>query len=337
MQGALKVFISVLVAAGVVPAGASAQLLDVPPVKVPSVSVPPVTLPAPLPQVSTPQVSTPPVTVPGVRVDAPLPSAPPVPSVPQVQAPPPPAPRPAVPVVDSAPSTSPSGTTAGSSGQAPSGTVAAAGTPSASPARGGRVAQAAAVPGGRGALGTTYRSRRRLVRALRSCIGALPARQDRLLILRYGVGGSAPRSGREVAGLLNLSGSRYRQLWGRALRGLVRAARAGGCVGGGGARGDSPPAGPGSGGVGPAPMAADPGPAPAEIGVLGERASGAEDPAGPERSGLSTPLALDAEASDGSVLGALLLVAALAVLSVLGLRAVSARVSGRGGPTEDAG
>jgi translation initiation factor IF-2 len=336
MQGALKISIAVMVVVGAVPAAASAQVLDVPPVRVPSVSVPPVTLPAPLPQVSTPQVSTPPVTVPGVRVDAPLPSAPPVPPVPQVQAPPPPSPRPAVPVVDSAPSTNPSGTTAGSSGQTPSGTVAAAGTPSASPARGGRVAQAAAVSGGRGVLGTTYRSRGRLVRALRSCIGALPARQDRLLILRYGVAGSAPRSGREVAGLLDLSGSKYRQLWGRALRGLVRAARAGGCLGGG-ARGDAPPAGPGSAGVGPAPVAADPGPARAELGVLGERASGAEDPAGPERSGLSTPLALDAEASDGSVLGALLLVAALAVLSVLGLRAVSARVSGRGGPTEDAG
>jgi hypothetical protein len=324
MQGALKISIAVMVVVGAVPAAASAQVLDVPPVRVPSVSVPPVTLPAPLPQVSTPQVSTPPVTVPGVRVDAPLPSAPPVPPVPQVQAPPPPSPRPAVPVVDSAPSTNPSGTTAGSSGQTPSGTVAAAGTPSASPARGGRVARAAAVPGGRGVLGTGYRSRRRLVRALSACVAGLPGRQARLVVMRYGVGAAATHPDRAVAGALGLSRGEYATVRSRALRGMVRDARDGGCRDGAAASAIASAEGgelrPASATVGVAMASAG------AIVVRGERASGTSAPEDPDRGGpFTTPLAVDV-GSNGSHAGALLMLAGLGLLALVGLRALRAAV-----------
>jgi hypothetical protein len=322
MQGAFKILIAVVATAGALPAASTAQVLDVPPAQLPSVSVPPVPLPAPLPQVSTPPVSTPPVTVPGVRVDAPLPSAPPVP---QVQAPAPAAPRPALPVVDSAPSTTPSRTSGGSSGQAPSGTVAAAGTPSASPARGGRVARAAAVPGGRGVLGTSYRSRRRLVRELRACVAGLPAREERLVVMRYGVGAAVPRPDRAVAGALGLSPVEYATLQGRALRGIVRDARDGGCHEGPSV-GTAPAIAFGNGGelrsasttVGAAAAAG------AAIAVRGERASGGFRREDADRGGPHpTPLAVDVDAPGRSLLGELLLVVALAagVLAAIGVRA----------------
>ncbi len=332
MQGALKVSIAVMVVAGVVPATASAQVLDVPPVRVPSVSVPPVALPAPLPQVSTPQVSTPPATVPGVRVDAPLPS------VPQVKAPLPPSPRSAAPVVDSLPSPVGPGGTAGtptsrtpaaSSGQAPSGAVAAAGTPSAPPARGGRVARAAAVPGGRGVLGTSYRSPRRLVRALSACVPGLPARQEHLLVMRYGVGAAAAQPDRSVARTLGLSRGDYMTVRRRALRGLVRDARAGGCRAAG-ATSAVPAIAFGDGGevrsVAAGSRAGGQAPGDAEIAVRGERASGGSVPADDDGGELATPLAVDAPEPSGSLLGALMLAAALGLLAAIGVRALRARV-----------
>jgi hypothetical protein len=321
MQGALKVSIAVMVVAGAVPAGAPAQVLDVPPVDVPPASVPPVTLPAPLPQVSTPQVSTPPVTVPGVRVDAPLPSAP---SVPQVQAPAPAARRPALPVVDSAPSTTPSRTSGSSSGQAPSGTVAAAGTPSASPARGGRVARAAAVPGGRGVLGTSYRSRRRLVRALSACVAGLPRRQERLLVMRYGLGAAAAHPDGAVAGMLGLSRGAYGVLRQRALRGVVRDARDGGCRDGA-AVATAPAIAFGDAGEVRTASATARG-ARARIAVRGERASGGPAPADEDGGKLTTPLALDAPEPEGALLGVLMLAAALGLLALIGVRALRERV-----------
>ena len=332
MQGAFRVSIAVLVVAGAAPATVSAQLLDVPPVRVPSVSVPPVALPAPLPQVSTPQVSTPPVTVPGVRVDAPLPSPP------QVQAPAPSLPRPAAPVVDSAPAGAapvrPAGTATAptptpSSGQAPTGAVAAAGTPSASPARGGRVARAAAVRGGRGVLGTRFRSRHRLVRALSACVTGLPARQERLLVLRYGVGAAAARPDRAVASALALSRGEYAALRGRALRGLVHDARAGGC--GAGAPGSTGPAVAygGAGELRAVPALSRDGsvaPGDAEIAVRGERASGGPETGADDSEGFATPLALGAEKARGSLLGVLMLVGALGLLAVIAVRALRSSV-----------
>ena len=316
MQGALKVSIAVMVVAGAAPASTSAQLLDVPPVQVPPVSVPPVTLPAPLPQVSTPPVSTPPVSVPGVRVDAPLPALPPAPQVRAPVPPPPPAP-----VLDSAPTRAP----AASSGQeVPSGTVAAAGTPSASPARGGRVARAAAVRGGRGVLGTSYRSRGRLVRALSACVAGLPGRQERLLVMRYGVGPAAAHPDRAVAGALGLSPGEYTAVRGRALRGVVHDARAGGCRD---EAQSSTTAAVGYGDVRAVPALARAGaiaPGDAEIAVRGEGAAGGSEQQ--DDDGFATPLALDAEQPTGSLLGALMLVGALGLLVVIGVRALRARV-----------
>ena len=324
MQGALKVSIAVMVVAGAAPASASAQLLDVPPVQVPPVSVPPVTLPAPLPQVSTPPLSTPPVSIPGVRVDAPLPALPPAPQVPQVRAPvPPPPPAPAL---DSAPTARPSGFIW------PRGALRRpsprAGTPSASPARGGRVARAAAVRGGRGVLGTSYRSRRRLVRALSACVAGLPARQERLLVMRYGLGATAAHPDGSVAGMLGLSRGKYGTLRRRALRGIVRDARDGGCRDG--VAVTTPPAiafGDGRGGaLWRRPPAAGRCSGDAEIAVRGERASGGTERADDDGGRLTTPLALDAREPEGSLLGALMLAAALGLLAVIGVRAVRARV-----------
>ena len=225
MQGALKVSIAVMVVAGAAPASTSAQLLDVPPVQVPPVSVPPVTLPAPLPQVSTPPVSTPPVSVPGVRVDAPLPALPPAPHVPQVRAPvaapaaragarlrPPPAPQ-----------------RLHLAKRCPPG-------PSPRPARRALPRRVADVSRARrrSAAGAACSARatgreRRLVRALSACVAGLPGRQERLLVMRYGVGPAAAHPDRAVAGALGLSPGEYTALRGRALRGVVHDARAGGC------------------------------------------------------------------------------------------------------------
>jgi hypothetical protein len=307
MQGASRVFMVVMLGAGAVPAAASAQVLDVPPVQVPSVSLPSVTLPAPLPQVSTPPVSTPPVTVPEVRVDAPLPSPP------QVKTPAAPETAGAVPHTPTA-----------SSGQAPSGTVAAAGTPSASPARGGRVARAAAVHGGRGVLGTGYRSRRRLVRALSACVAGLPGRQARLVVMRYGVGAAATHPDRAVAGALGLSRGEYATVRSRALRGMVRDARDGGCRDGAAASAIASAEGgelrPASATVGVAMASAG------AIVVRGERASGTSAPEDPDRGGpFTTPLAVDV-GSNGSHAGALLMLAGLGLLALVGLRALRAAV-----------
>jgi hypothetical protein len=330
MQGALKVSIAAVVVAGVAPAAASAQIVDVPPVQVPSVSVPPVPLPAPLPPVSTPQVSTPPVTVPGVRVDAPLPSAP---SLPEVQAPLPSSPPPAAPVADPVPSPasaeSAGGTTTSrapttSSGQAPSGaTVAPAGTASAPPAR-PRASGVAALGARRGVLGTTYRSPRRLVRALSACVERLPARQERLLVIRYGLGGAAAHPDGRVAHTLGLTRGEYRTLRRRALRGIVRDARDGGCHDGAAVT-TVPAIAFGDGGeVRTASLTTAA--SRARVAVRGERASGGSGRVRDDGGELATPLALDANEPRGSLLGALMLVGALGLLAVIGVRLLRARV-----------
>jgi hypothetical protein len=330
MQGALKISIAAVVVAGVAPAAASAQIVDVPSVQVPPVSVPPVPLPAPLPPVSTPQVSTPPVTVPGVRVDAPMPS---VPSLPEVQAPLPTSPPPAAPVADAVPSpagaesaggTTPSRAPTASSGQAPSGaSVAPAGTASAPPAR-PRAAGVAALGGRRGVLGTSYRSRRRLVRALRACVEGLPARQERLLVIRYGLGDAATHPDGRVAGMLGLTRGEYGTLRRRALRGIVSDARDGGCHDGAAVT-TAPVVAFGDGGELRTASLTRAAPR-ARVAVRGERASGGSGPTGDDGGELATPLALDADEPRGSLLGALMLVGALGLLAVIGVRLLRARV-----------
>lgn len=348
MQGAPRVVIAVVVAAGLVPAASSAQqpqglgLPQLPAVELQPVQLPPVPLPAPLPPVSVPEVPAPEVRVP----QPPLP-APPEVSAPLPQVTAPSAPRLDAPAAGSGPGEPPSaGSSPGSgtsgpstsSGQAPSGTVAAAGTPSASPARGGRAARAAAVRGGRGLLGTSYHSRRRLVRALRGCIDLLPQRQERLVTIRYGLGGAEPRADRAVAGMLDLSSGQYVAARRRALRGLVVAARNGRCrVGRSVAAGSHYTSARGRVGPSVASVAVSGGPESkrAEIGVLGERRSGGDEAGPAERSGLGTPLALDADSASASLPATLVVIAALVVLGLIALRPLLAASSRRGGRTGD--
>jgi hypothetical protein len=340
MQGASRGFIVVVAAAVLAPAPSSAQepqalrLPQLPAVTVPELTLPPVRLPAPLPNVSTP-----PVTVPEVRVEVPQ-LAPP--DAPQAPLPAPDAPAPSAPELASPPARAPAA--AGGSGavagpgpsepalparQAPSGSVAPpAGTPSASPARSGRAGRAAALRGGRGLLGTSYRSPRRLVRALSACVPGLPGRQERLLALRYGVGGAPARPDRAVASALGLSPGGYATLRRRALRGVVRDARDGGCSDDAAVTaahaiafgdGDEARAAPVFiGGAG--------GSLGGEIAVRGERASGGSEATGAVYSELDTPLALEANEPSASLLGTLLLAAALAVLAVIALRGLRAGV-----------
>ena len=129
--------------------------------------------------------------------------------------------------------------------------------------------------GGTGVLGTRFHSGRKLVRALSGCVSGLPARQEQLLTLRYGVGGKAPLPAGRVADRLDLVRRQYTQVRRRAFRGLVRAARAGGCEAGGGATGASgSPAAPAQAGA--RSSAGDPAGASqqAAVGVLREKASG---------------------------------------------------------------
>jgi hypothetical protein len=336
MQGALRALMTVALAAGVVPAQASAQGLDLPqlpPVETPPVTLPPVQLPAPLPEVSVP-----PVAVPEVRVEVPQPALPQVPAVRVPQAPlspPPAAPEPAAVLREGAglPAGAGSGSAAAGSvtqsGQAPSGAGAApAGTASAPPAR-SLAARVAALRAGPGVLGTTYRSPRQLVRALSACVAGLPGRQERLIVMRYGVGAAAAHPDHAVAGALGLSRTEYTTLRRRALRGIVRDARDGGCTDGAAVTA-APTLAFGDGGelrsVAAATRAGTAHSRVAEIAVRGERASGGAAPTDEDGGDLSTPLALNVDEPDGSSLGVLLLVAAMGVLAAIGLRGLRAAV-----------
>ena len=173
--------------------------------------------------------------------------------------------------------------------------------------------------GRKGVLGTSFRTRRRLVRALRGCIAALPQPQDRLLTLRYGVGDAQAHPAREVAGMLNLSPGQY--AWcSAAPTGIgARAARAGGCGVGGGGGASAPPgyAASGPGGIGRAlaAAAAASGSEQEAIGGLGGRPSGGAPPEGERRSGFGTPARAGRRRSGRSVIAALVLMAALAGLA----------------------
>jgi hypothetical protein len=176
-------------------------------------------------------------------------------------------------------------------------------------------------------LGTRFESPRALVNVLRACVAGLPEQQRRLVVMRYGVGAPSPRPDRAVAGALGLARSEYTALRGRALRGLVRDARSGGCGGGGAGvssavvrgGGSEAPAGAGtpvSGALGEARLA-----------VRGERAFGRSEASGENGdAGFGTPLAIDAREPAGSLIGVLMLIGSLAGLAVLGMRALRERV-----------
>jgi hypothetical protein len=73
------------------------------------------------------------------------------------------------------------------------------------------------------------------VAALSGCFYALPAREQRVLALRGGLGGRQPLSRRAVAGLLGLQPQSVRALEIRGVRGLQAAAASDGCAGSPGA------------------------------------------------------------------------------------------------------
>jgi hypothetical protein len=147
--------------------------------------------------------------------------------------------------------------------------------------------------------------------------------------MRYGVGAAVARPGRSVARTLGLSSGEYTTVRRRALRGLVRDARTGSC-GDGAATSTTPAIAFGDGGelrtVAGGSRGASEAPDRAEIAVRGERASGGSEPSDEDGSGFSTPLAVDADEPDGSMLGALMLAGALGLLAVVGVRTLRARV-----------
>jgi hypothetical protein len=337
MQGALTVVTAVVLAAALTSAS-SAQVPGVNLPQAPQVEVPQA------PQVQVPEVSAPSAPAPAPALpppSLPTPTAPQVrlPSPPQVNLPSVSAPRlPAAPQQPSAAAQGSVGSVPPSSksGPGPSGPVAGVGASGSSP-RARRAARAARLRGGRGFLGTSYRTRRRLVRALSGCVQALPTRQERLLTLRYGVGATDPRPAHQVARALGLSASRYVAVRRRALRGLVRAARGGACeeraVGNAGLPVyGSPSLGPVGAAVasGADGSGSEPGsPVKEKQAALTAGGSGSGGAPGDteRRSGFTTPLALDkAEAPGASTVAGLVLAGALALLSLIALKPVLAGV-----------
>jgi hypothetical protein len=342
MQGALTVVTAAVLAAALT-SPSSAQVPGVNLPQAPQVQVPqaPQVLVPQAPQVQLPQVTAPSAPAPAPAVPAPrLPAAPApqvrLPPAPQVNLPSVSAPRlpPAAPEQSSAaaPRQAPAAST---SDPGPSGPVAGAGASGSSP-RARRAAQAARVRSGRGFLGTSYRTRPRLVHALSGCVQALPTQQERLLTLRYGVGTTDPQSAPEVARTLDLSASEYTAVRRRALQGLVRAARGGACEerpGGdtalplyGSASLDPVGAAVASGADG---RSSEPGAGAQEqqAALTGGGSGGGASGDAERRSGFTTPLALDkGEAPDASSVAVLLLAGALALLSLIALKPVLAGV-----------
>ena len=338
MQGGSAIAVTLLLLA-VPPAASLGQVPGAP--QLPAAPVPQLP-PAPVPQLPpapAPVPSLPPAPrVPAPSVPAlPAPSLPavPAPSLPEVRAPSVTAPRvpsPRLPAAaPGAPSSGQPGTTSGPAGApgsgstgtpaaAPSPTSAGAG-PSGSSSR--RSARAAArLRRGGGVLGTSFATRRGLVSTLRGCVDSLPPRHDRLLTLRYGVGPAKPRPAREVAAALDLPAGGYGVVQRRALRGLVRAARGSGCEGGASAplASEGHATGAAIASVAGAYAAAARESERGKLAVLGEQSSSRQEPGGERRSGLGTPLALDADAPGSSSLATLLLVLALGLLCAVAAR-----------------
>jgi hypothetical protein len=294
--------------------------LQTPSVQTPSVQVPqtPVTPQVDVPSVEVPQVNTPSVNAPSVstpEVRAPSVSTP---SAPEVRAPAVSAPRVPSP---SKPSVGLPNYVTGGNAQ-PGGAAgvpgAAAGT-SGRAARNARAVRMALLRGGTGVLGTRFHSGRALVRALTCCVSGLPAQQEQLLTLRYGVGGKAPLPASRVANRLDLSAGQYTQVRRRAFRGLVRADRAGGCeAGGAGAGGTGSPAAGAAAAAAPSP--GDPASASqhADVGMLAKNASGGSDEQADDDGFLNgllgLPSLLDGGGPVNATLAAAILAAALALL-----------------------
>jgi hypothetical protein len=192
--------------------------------------------------------------------------------------------------------------------------------------------------GGSGVLGTRFHSGRKLVRALSGCVSGLPARQEQLLTLRYGVGGKAPLPAGRVGDRLHLSAGQYAQVRRRAFRGLVRSARAGGCETGGGATGGSgSPAAPAHAGV--LSSAGDPAGASqqAAVGVLRAKASSGSNEQADDDGFLGLLAGLPTLFDDGgpvnAMLAALILAGALAMLLAATRKPLLAAARRRGAPT----
>jgi hypothetical protein len=197
-----------------------------------------------VPDVQVPDVQVPDVQVPDVQVpDADVPDAD-VPDAGDVQVPEASVPDPEAPEVTtsgggvrvdgaSAPSRSQTGATAGAG--ASGGPTAGARSATSAPGRRAARRRAAREPTGPPAR---ERRLRRLVRALGDCLGALPAAQRRVLVLRAGVGPRPPRSRRAAAAVLDLPVSAVRH---RERAGLARLRALGGTCGGAGPSGHAPP------------------------------------------------------------------------------------------------
>jgi hypothetical protein len=203
---------------------------------------------AQLPPVDVPDLPIPDLPVP----DVPVPDLPPVPvPVPQPP-PPPPTPAPALPAVPSVPSapappsgsspgsaSAPSGGSSGASGGGatpPAGSTAATPAPASPAARARRSADPA--PGGepstreRSARRKQQRRVRDTVRRLAGCLGDLPRREIRVLVLRAGIGPGPALSRERVGDRLDLATQRVARLERRGVRHL-RAAASDGCGGAG--------------------------------------------------------------------------------------------------------
>jgi hypothetical protein len=220
-----------------------------PPASLPAVQTPAVTTPD-VPAVQTPSVPATPATpvVPGVQT-------PPVqtPDVPAAQAPSAPSVR--TPAVgggsDSSSSgrggdSSSAGADAGASGGAGTGASGGGGAEDASGSstkagtRGGAARRVSAARRERTAKRRRAARERRFrarVEQLEGCFGSLSSDEERVLSLRAGLGGEAPRTVAQVAGELGIAGSEVRATQRRALRRLRGAARSSRCGAAGGSAG----------------------------------------------------------------------------------------------------
>ena len=187
---------------------ATAFAAPVPGVNVPA--APPVQLPAP-PSVPLPQV---PAEVPAVPAPPPLPA--PIPQAPATSPPP----------AGQSPAQAIGEAISGTVQQVADGSRAAVDVAAASPTAGARPRSKRAR---RAEAAARYRTRLRLVRRLRGCLDELRPVGGRLLVLRYGIGGSRPRTPARVARTLRLSEKGYTRVHRRAIRRLVSVSRNTGC------------------------------------------------------------------------------------------------------------
>jgi hypothetical protein len=171
---------------------------------------------APVPVPTVPPLPDPP------QLPVPQPAPPSTPDPPPVAAPTP-APAPASPA--SAPAAS------GGSGSAPVASTGAAGTPSTTTTTVTGTSGSSSPGRTATARGRAERRLRRAVQRLDGCLDELPAAEQRVLVLRTGLGPARPRSRRSVADALDLGVGRVHRLERRGLRRARGLARAGACGG----------------------------------------------------------------------------------------------------------